>query len=103
MRWTDSSVRGRLTWSTGDDAQELLERAAAGDAGAIQEIEEFCAQIAPRLATVLLTVDPERVVVGGGLSRAGERSEERRVGKEGRAGCTPGHVEPSLAEKAAEA
>src|SRR5699024_5383772 len=36
------------------------------------EVEEFCAQIAPRLATVLLTVDPERVVVGGGLSRAGE-------------------------------
>ena len=28
-------------------------------------------QIAPRLATVLLTLDPERVVVGGGLSRAG--------------------------------
>ena len=72
MRWTDSSVRGRLTWSTGDDAQELLERAAAGDPGAVQEVEEFCAQIAPRLATVLLTVDPERVVVGGGLSRAGE-------------------------------
>lgn len=72
MRWTDSSVRGRLTWSTGDDARELLERAAAGDADAAAEVEEFCAQIAPRLATVLLTVDPERVVVGGGLSRAGE-------------------------------
>src|SRR5699024_754179 len=40
MRWTDSSVRGRLTWSTGDDAQELLERAAAGDLDAVQEIEE---------------------------------------------------------------
>lgn len=72
MRWTRSSVRGRLTWSTGDDAQALLERAADGDAAAQQEIEEFCAEIAPRLATVLLTVDPELVVVGGGLSRAGE-------------------------------
>jgi len=84
MRWTDSSVRGRLTWSTGDDAQELLERAAAGDLDAVQEIEEFCAQIAPRLATVLLTVDPERVVVGGGLSRAGETLLEplrRAVGR----------------------
>lgn len=72
MRWTRSSVRGRLTWSTGEDARALLERAAAGDAAAQQEIEEFCAEIAPRLATVLLTVDPELVVVGGGLSRAGE-------------------------------
>src|SRR5699024_9357708 len=51
---------------------QLLERAAAGEAAAQAEVEEFCAQIAPRLATVLLTVDPERVVVGGGLSRAGE-------------------------------
>lgn len=72
MRWTDSSVRGRLTWSTGEEAEPLLERAGAGDPAAQSEIEEFCAQIAPRLATVLLTVDPERLVVGGGLSRAGE-------------------------------
>lgn len=72
MRWTASSERGRLTWSTGIEAQPLLERAAAGDAAARAEVEEFCAEIAPRLATVLLTLDPERVVVGGGLSRAGE-------------------------------
>lgn len=72
MRWTAGSTRGRLTWSTGDEAQPLLERAAAGDAAAQREVEEFCAEIAPRLATVLLTIDPELVVVGGGLSRAGE-------------------------------
>src|SRR5699024_3156918 len=58
MRWTDSSVRGRLRWSTGDDGKQLLERAAAGEAAAQAVVEEFCAQIAPRLATVLLTVDP---------------------------------------------
>ncbi|WP_114853905.1 ROK family protein [Brachybacterium sp. YJGR34] len=72
MRWTASSERGRLTWSTGEDARPLLERAAAGDPDARREIEEFCAEIAPRLATVLLTLDPELVVVGGGLSRAGD-------------------------------
>ncbi|WP_087486142.1 ROK family protein [Brachybacterium massiliense] len=72
MRWTDSSTRGRLQWSTGEEARPLLERAAQGDVAALEEIEEFCAQIAPRLATVLLTLDPERVVVGGGLSRAGQ-------------------------------
>lgn len=72
MRWTDSSTRGLLHWSTGEEAKPLLDRAAQGDASARREIAEFCAQIAPRLATVLLTLDPERVVVGGGLSRAGE-------------------------------
>ncbi|EWS82243.1 transcriptional regulator [Brachybacterium phenoliresistens] len=72
MRWTPSSQRGRLVWSTGDEARPLLERAAAGDAAARAELEEFCAQIAPRLAGLLLAVDPEVVVIGGGVSRAGE-------------------------------
>ncbi len=72
MRWTESSERGRLRWSTGTEAKPLLDRAAAGEAAARDEVEEFCARIAPRLATVLLTLDPARVVVGGGLSRAGE-------------------------------
>ena len=72
MRWTSTSRRGRLTWSTGDEAKPLLERAAAGEEIARREIDEFCAEIAPRLATVALTVDPELVVVGGGLSRQGE-------------------------------
>lgn len=72
MRWTSTSQRGRLIWSSGDEAKPLLDRAAAGDPAAQREIEEFCAEIAPRLATVLLTVDPELVVVGGGLSRADE-------------------------------
>ena len=72
MRWTASSERGRLVWSTGTEAQPLLERAADGEEAARAEIEEFCEEIAPRLATVLLTLDPARIVVGGGLSRAGE-------------------------------
>ncbi|MGO1259330.1 MAG: ROK family protein [Brachybacterium sp.] len=72
MRWTESSQRGRLRWSTGDEAEPLLDRAAHGDAAAQREIQEFCTQIAPRLATVLLTLDPARVVIGGGLSRAGD-------------------------------
>ncbi|MEE1618344.1 ROK family protein [Brachybacterium sp. J153] len=72
MRWTAGSRRGRLVWSTGDEARPLLERAATGDADAQQEVRAFCEEIAPRLAGLLLAVDPEMVVVGGGLSRAGE-------------------------------
>lgn len=71
MRWTSRSQRGRLQWSTGDEAAPLLERAAAGDREALAEIDAFCAEIAPRLASLALTVDPERLVIGGGLSRAG--------------------------------
>lgn len=71
MRWTTTSERGRLVWSTGTEAKPLLERAAAGEQEARAEVEKFCAEIAPRLTTVLLTLDPARVVVGGGLSRAG--------------------------------
>lgn len=71
MKWTQSSRRGRLRWSTGEDAERLFDAAAAGDPSAIEEIDGFCAEIAPELATLLLTVDPELIVVGGGLSRAG--------------------------------
>ncbi|WP_193106338.1 ROK family transcriptional regulator [Brachybacterium sp. FME24] len=72
MRWTSTSQRGRLSWSSGDQAKPLLQRCAAGDPAAQAEVDGFCAEIAPRLATVLLTIDPELVVVGGGLSREGE-------------------------------
>ncbi|MCT2260114.1 ROK family protein [Brachybacterium muris] len=72
MRWTSTSRRGRLHWSTGDDAAPLFARAADEDQAALAEIDAFCAEIAPRLATLLLTVDPEQVVIGGGLSRAGK-------------------------------
>ncbi|HEY9294100.1 MAG TPA: ROK family transcriptional regulator [Microlunatus sp.] len=72
MRWTRSSRDGQLVWSDGTEAVEVFRRAEAGDDQALQEIDAFCAEIAPRLAALLLTVDPELVVIGGGLSRAGE-------------------------------
>lgn len=71
MRWTRTSHRGHLRWSTGDEAEPLFNRAAAGDQVAIAEIEDFCAQIAPKIADLLLTFDPDLLVIGGGLSRAG--------------------------------
>src|SRR5690625_1601066 len=71
MRWTRTSRRGHLRWSTGDEAEPLFHRAAAGDQTAIAEIDDFCAQIAPKIADLALTIDPDLLVVGGGLSRAG--------------------------------
>lgn len=67
MRWTRNARRGQLVWSRPTSA-EVLSAAAVGDADAQAEIEDFCAQIAGRIATVLLTVDPEVVVVRGGAA-----------------------------------
>ena len=72
MRWTRSSRDGQLLWSDGTEAIGVFHRADAGDDQALQEIDAFCAEIAPRLAALLLTVDPELVVIGGGLSRSAE-------------------------------
>lgn len=72
MRWTETSQRGQLQWSTGTEAEPLFDRAAAGDDQAQQEISLFCAEIAPKITALLLAIDPEQLIVGGGLSRAGE-------------------------------
>jgi predicted NBD/HSP70 family sugar kinase len=66
MRWTRNAERGQLVWTSRQSGEEVLRAAAAGDAAARAEIEDFCAQIAGRIATVLLVVDPEVVVVRGG-------------------------------------
>jgi predicted NBD/HSP70 family sugar kinase len=66
MRWTRNAQRGQLVWSARPTSAEVLSAAAAGDAAAQAEVEDFCAQIAGRIATVLLVVDPEVVVVRGG-------------------------------------
>ncbi|MGW7686353.1 ROK family protein [Kribbella sp. NPDC054772] len=66
MRWTRNAQRGQLVWSARPTGAEVLSAAAAGDAGAQAELADFCAQIAARIATVLLVVDPEIVVVRGG-------------------------------------
>lgn len=66
MRWTRNAQRGQLVWSVRPTSAEVLSAAAAGDVDAQAEVEDFCAQIAGRIATVLLVVDPEIVVVRGG-------------------------------------
>lgn len=63
---------GQLRWRSAGTAEEVFRLAAAGDAGARAEIETFVAGLATGMATVTMAVDPDVVVVGGGLSRAGE-------------------------------
>ena len=50
----------------------MFARAREGDLRAAAEITGFCAEIAPKIAIIALTVDPALIVIGGGLSRAGD-------------------------------
>ncbi|MEU4293308.1 ROK family transcriptional regulator [Kribbella sp. NPDC026596] len=66
MRWTRNAQRGHLVWTSHPTSEAVVRAAAAGDPDARAEIADFCRQIAGRIATVLLVVDPEVVVVRGG-------------------------------------
>lgn len=56
----------------GDDLERLFADAGAGDLAAAAAAQRFAGSIAQGVAALCLTLDPEVVVVGGGVSRAGE-------------------------------
>jgi len=53
------------------DAREVVERAARGDEAAARVWREAVDALAAGLAAYVILMDPERIVVGGGLSDAG--------------------------------
>ncbi|MGV9302397.1 ROK family protein [Nonomuraea sp. NPDC003727] len=56
-----------------DEVAGLVFRAARqGDAGALAAVERYAADLAVGTAAMVLTLDPEVVVLGGGLSRSGD-------------------------------
>ena len=63
----------------GATAEEVFRASAAGDPAARAEIEAFVRGVAPGIATVTMAVDPDVVVVGGGLSRAGEELRSMKM------------------------
>ncbi|GAA3893835.1 ROK family transcriptional regulator [Saccharothrix violaceirubra] len=63
-------VRDRLE-ATGDIAF-LFDAAREGDEAALSVVDTIAARFARGLAVQLLLMDPQRVVVGGGVTRAGE-------------------------------
>ncbi|POH56887.1 hypothetical protein CVS28_18310 [Arthrobacter glacialis] len=58
--------------SDSDLMQEVFTTASAGDPVATARVRRFVAGIADALMVLLLALDPELVVVGGGTARAGE-------------------------------
>lgn len=61
---------GQITWRAGDTAADVFGRARGGDAAAAAEVEAFVTELAHGIATLVLTVDPAMIVIGGGLSAA---------------------------------
>lgn len=63
-------VTGQISWRTAGTAAEVFERARGGDMDSSSELEGFIEDLAHGMATLIMTIDPEMVVVGGGLSKA---------------------------------
>jgi fructokinase len=57
-------------------SERIVERAAAGEAASIQTLATWHGRLARALATVVNTVDPDAIVVGGGLSRIASLYDE---------------------------
>ncbi|MGW7449634.1 ROK family protein [Kitasatospora sp. NPDC054795] len=70
-----AAVARRYTAATGEagvTAEQVGERAATGDRAAATVWQEAVDALADGLASAITLLDPERIVIGGGLARAGE-------------------------------
>jgi predicted NBD/HSP70 family sugar kinase len=75
---------GPIGWSKALDSLNALvrqegslrERLADGDPATTRVLDGFAATIAPGIAALVLVIDPERVVIGGGLAGLGPRLSE---------------------------
>ena len=53
--------------------KDVFDAGAQGDGAALAILEEFYALLGQFLANVCTTLDPEAVIIGGGVSKAGNR------------------------------
>ncbi|WP_307841513.1 ROK family protein [Streptomyces endocoffeicus] len=70
-----AAIARRYTAATGEPgrtAKDVGERAAAGDRTAVAVWQAAIEALSDGLATAITLFDPERIVIGGGLARAGE-------------------------------
>lgn len=68
-RW-DAALQAMGEWPNGREA--TFAAAAVGDADAQARIDDLAERLATGIAAVVLSLDPECVIVSGGLSRAGQ-------------------------------
>jgi glucokinase len=51
---------------------EIMDEAGRGDPEALQVLDEYTADLAVLLVNIAVTLDPEAIIVGGGVADAGE-------------------------------
>lgn len=61
---------GQISWRSAQTAAEVFALARDGDDDAQAELDAFIDELAHGIATLIMTVDPAMVVIGGGLSAA---------------------------------
>lgn len=76
LEWADSFARLISDYAAATGAQEgtaleVFEAARDGNPGAIAAVERYANAVAVGLAALSLAIDPELIVVGGGISKAG--------------------------------
>ncbi|MDC0663356.1 ROK family protein [Marinobacter sp. SS21] len=67
---TGLSLTHRLLWRARHSAQDIVAAAAGGDRAARRTLDHYMPQLARGLASVINVLDPDIIVVGGGLSNA---------------------------------
>lgn len=67
--WHTAHERIAAGWG---NPETLFEAVRAGEPDAVSALDDFATDLVQGVAATVLTVDPDVVVVGGGLSRAGE-------------------------------
>jgi predicted NBD/HSP70 family sugar kinase len=78
LRWADAynqflNVSDRSWLVEGNAVQDIFDAADSGDQQARERISIFASELAIGLAPMIVALDPELVVVGGGMSKAGDR------------------------------
>ena len=73
MTYTDSMM---MKLAGGDldhiNAKTVFDAAKAGDAVACEVFDRYCTNLAIVINNIICTLDPDMVVLGGGVSHAGE-------------------------------
>lgn len=70
----DSVLRQRLRTDSGAAEAPLVFAAAAqGDATAVRVVDEVAASFAAAIAPIVLALNPDALVIGGGIARAGQQ------------------------------
>src|SRR5699024_3174686 len=67
-----ADTSGTLRWTSAGSAAEVFRQAAAGRPEAQADVQRFVTGLSRGLATLEMGIDPDLVVICGGLSRAGE-------------------------------